>query len=422
MSAQSDLLETDFGTVILEELTGKTLTHEGQPVRLFDQSRHSAERYYPEDEQHKPYIQDFAQGKRWYPLTAWMQSYDMDWKTAVADLSRRYLGDTKLTGKRSLPRRQRPLVELTPPAPVSYHDPALVASTLGHYERNDFAIYLRRLLGVGVADELLSRFRVGTGLHWHVSEWWPRSTIFWQIDQENRIRAGKIISYSAPLGKRLKDDKAGHRPHWLHEIRSMTDFHVEQCLFGLHQLSEQPVNKPVAVVESEKSAIIATAFMPGFVWLATGGLGNLNPERFKVLANRNIMLFPDLKGFDLWSRKAVELRKVVGSVSVSGILESRATPLERDAGLDLADFLTRHRCAQTGRVLTEPDGPPFVLTCPAESGTRRPADNPQQRADFVLPPMAWDADRVYRFIRWAVIPNGYDETNWPPQTELTNHQ
>ena len=35
-------------------------------------------------------------------------------------------------------------------------------------------------------------------------------------------------------------------------------------------LSENPT-KSVAIVESEKSALIATHYMPEFIWLATGG-------------------------------------------------------------------------------------------------------------------------------------------------------
>ena len=378
MSDLSDQLETDFGTAILEELTGETLTRKSQPVRLFDQSNRTAERFYFDDGNGKPFIQNYQEGRRWYPINAYSEANGIDWKTALRQLSARYLGDTTLRGSRSTTQRIRPLVAAAPPQPVSYHDPALVASTMGCYDRNDFVIYLRRLLGVPVADELLLKFQVGTGLHWHIAPEWPRSTVFWQICEQGHVRAGKVMAYSGAIGRRLKDKKTGQdRPYWVHEILSMRDFHYQQCLFGLHQLPHYPDTKPIAIVESEKSAVIATAFMPGFIWLATGGLGNLTADKFKVLAGRNVTLFPDLSkpqlgqpsAFEQWVNKAPELRRVGCSVTVSRMLEGKATTLERDAGYDIVDFLTRHRCPVSGRVLTESDGYAKLWGCESINNT-----------------------------------------------------
>jgi hypothetical protein len=64
-----DRLEIDFGESILSNLTGQHLTRNGQPVRLFDETRHSSEAFFRNDGKGKPYIQDWQQGKRRYPLT-----------------------------------------------------------------------------------------------------------------------------------------------------------------------------------------------------------------------------------------------------------------------------------------------------------------------------------------------------------------
>ena len=51
----------------------------------------------------------------------------------------------------------------------------------------------------------------------------------------------------------------------------LQDYNLKQCLCGEHLLSEKPT-KPVAIVESEKSALIATHYMPEFIWLAGSGM------------------------------------------------------------------------------------------------------------------------------------------------------
>jgi hypothetical protein len=98
----------------------------------------------------------------------------------------------------------------------------------------------------------------------------------------------------------------------------------------------------VAIVESEKTAIIASVYLPQFIWLAVGSKTNLTNERMKVLTGRKVVLFPDLNCFDLWQSKAIEFSKIT-SISVSDLLERKATTEERKAGLDLADYLLKEK-------------------------------------------------------------------------------
>lgn len=76
----------------------------------------------------------------------------------------------------------------------------------------------------------------------------------------------------------------------------MPDFELKQCLFGEHLLRDKA--KPIAIVESEKTAIIASVYLPQFIWLAVGSLTNLNAEKCSVLKGRTVTLFPDLNGFE----------------------------------------------------------------------------------------------------------------------------
>jgi len=111
-----------------------------------------------------------------------------------------------------------------------------------------------------------------------------------------------------------------------------------ECLFGEHLISDK--FKPVAIVESEKTATIASCYMPNFIWLACGQKQGLSDEKCKVLNGRNVILYPDCKAYGDWVKKADELSKIC-SVSVSDLIEKYAAKHEYDAGYDLADYLVR---------------------------------------------------------------------------------
>ena len=107
-------------------------------------------------------------------------------------------------------------------------------------------------------------------------------------------------------------------------------------MFGLPQLKNEPLTKPVAIVEAAKTAIIATEYLPQYTWLAVGSLSYLNEDRLRALEQRNITLFPDKGAFEHWAGKIRELSKIA-NVNISDLLERKAT----DQGSDLADYLTQ---------------------------------------------------------------------------------
>ena len=115
-------------------------------------------------------------------------------------------------------------------------------------------------------------------------------------------------------------------------------FNLEQCLFGEHQLIWETNNRPIALVESAKTAIIMTGFYPNYIWMATNGSANLNAAMLQPLINRNIILYPDLGQFEKWNGKAEELRKQDFIITTSNLLEKNATPEDYKSGLDIADY------------------------------------------------------------------------------------
>lgn len=98
--------------------------------------------------------------------------------------------------------------------------------------------------------------------------------------------------------------------------------------------------KPVAVVESEKTALVAAHFIPDFIWLATGGMhGCFNSEAMQILDGREVILFPDLKATEEWKQRLPMLESFCRRATCSDMLEKIATGAQREAGLDIADFL-----------------------------------------------------------------------------------
>ena len=166
--------------------------------------------------------------------------------------------------------------------------------------------------------------------------------IFWQIDIQGKVRTGKIMQYNPDTGRRLKHESGAI--DWVHnklkKIGTLPeDFNLKQCFFGEHLLKVN-LEKTIAIVESEKSALIASAFFPDLIWLAAGNLNGLSIEKSQVLKSRNVILFPDLGAYEKWNEKAILIGKQCNcKISVSTLLEDIATPEAKANGLDVADFM-----------------------------------------------------------------------------------
>ena len=174
-----------------------------------------------------------------------------------------------------------------------------------------------------------------------------KGVIYWQVDASRRIRTGKIMQYDPMIGKRVK--KQSGAIDWVHarlkrDKMLPQDFNLVQCLFGEHLLTKHP-NRVVALVESEKSAIIGSGIYSDYVWLATGGKSQLSAERLRVLKGRTVCMFPDVDAYSAWSEKAKEMEAIGIQVMVSGALEKNATPEDREAHIDVADWFIRELLA-----------------------------------------------------------------------------
>ena len=150
--------------------------------------------------------------------------------------------------------------------------------------------------------------------------------IYWQIDDKDRVRTGKMMLYDAETGHRVKN--VPNSFDWVHR-HVKNPFQLNQCLYGLHLIKN---DKPIAIVESEKSAIVGSMAIPSCTWMATGGKQNF--RLMEAVKGRNVTLFPDLGAYDQWNGHAAKY-----GFKISRVLEDIATPEEREKGLDIADYI-----------------------------------------------------------------------------------
>lgn len=178
--------------------------------------------------------------------------------------------------------------------------------------------------------------------------------IYWQIDINGKSRTGKVMKYNKATGHRIKDAGGVNWVHSLMKKKSLLpeDYNLVQCLFGEHLLKLYP-HKTAALVESEKSALIASGVFPQYIWLATGGKSQLSIDRLRVLQNRTVIMFPDIDGFDYWKKKAKEIEGIGCKVVVSELLEKNATSEERERKIDLADWIIGQLSEQESKLNTE---------------------------------------------------------------------
>lgn len=238
----------------------------------------------------------------------------------------------------SRPARQSfaPIIENAKP---NFIDFEILRDTLGNYDQNSFVQFLTNLFPDRAADvfNVLKMYFVGT---------YQDYTCFPSIDRLNRICRAKLIRFDPATGKRMKGD---YDTSSLPAKLKFKDFNYKQLFFGEHLLSRFP-NKPVAIVEAEKSAIIGALCFPEFVWLGSNSKSWLNAERLKQIGDRRIILYPDADGFQKWQEIAREASFLGSLVKVSGLIENNATPAQKADGCDLADYLRNQQIEKLEKI------------------------------------------------------------------------
>lgn len=173
--------------------------------------------------------------------------------------------------------------------------------------------------------------------------------VFWQMDADGQLRDGKIMFY----GDDCRRDHS-RNPSWVSfRLKNQgilaQQWQATQCLFGLHQIDNQDENHVIAIVESEKTAIICSELIPDInnrpvIWMATGGLDALTVEALRPLIGYDVTIFPDTdttgQTFKKWQDITIAASKELNhSFYISNLLEKHATKTQKERKIDIADFI-----------------------------------------------------------------------------------
>lgn len=248
------------------------------------------------------------------------------------------------------PQKPRHLQERSEESPSTL-PMEIVQKTVRTNPLSAFLRFLTKLFDTDTILRLIADYLIGVTRSGDV--------IFYQFDLQGRCRTGKVMKYNLDTGKRIKDESQPGRITWVHTLLKKQipeGWELKQCLFGEHLLGKYP-NKPVVLVEAEKTAIIGAAVMPECNWLATGGKGQLN-DRVDILEGRKVVAFPDADAYDTWKEKVAERPWL--SIHVSDYILRKATPEQRSAGADVADLLIAWKLGTSPATSSETSANPLL--------------------------------------------------------------
>ncbi len=200
--------------------------------------------------------------------------------------------------------------------------------------------------GLLTAEELQAASEI-----FHLGTTKDKRVVYWQIDAEGRVRDGKLMAYD----ERCHRVKPGE-----HDTKSSVswagfeftkcglldkNWEATHCLFGLHQLNSRP-DATVCIVEAEKTAVICSQKFKDCIWMAAGGLEQLSLDKLRPLVGRQVIIYPDTdpegeafrKWYEITWRAMSELEM---DIAICDVLEKNATPEQKEAKIDLVDFIEK---------------------------------------------------------------------------------
>lgn len=244
-----------------------------------------------------------------------------------------------------------------PEPPTSYINPDIfkksVNATKNH--KNNLIIFLCDVFGVDATNKMTTDYFIGT------AKVWDGSSVFWQIDINGNIRSGKVMQYNPKDGKRVKEPY--NHVQWVHKVMNLENYNLKQCLFGEHLLKDS--KKVVAVVESEKTAVITSLFLPDAIVVASGGCGNLSSKLCQPLRGRNVIFYPDNGMFDKWNDKVKEMSQIFKGYAISVVMEHHA----QHDGDDIGDLIVSEwrKCPELSTIIRIREMLGFKETSPASA-------------------------------------------------------
>lgn len=285
----------------------------------------------------------FACDKRGGPVKFLMDAEGMTFPDAIKWLGHKYsipVDDVPLNWTPPPPR------PVPPPLPALELSRDLVLKTM--HERTYATNFITWLWQLPWSPEQRNRL---PQILWDycVGGWPDGRVVFWQIDNEAKPRAAKLMKFYPQ-----EHPKFGHRdkevhPGWIYNQEGIRqevkpDEHtILKPGFGFHLLSKYP-QAEVQVVESEKTALLCAIYFGDLehkLWVATAGKANLGKNILKPLTDQNrvIALHPDRDGIDEWRefQKGWDYKYIYVTTFATTVLWK---PEDGDKA-DIADVLVR---------------------------------------------------------------------------------
>ena len=200
---------------------------------------------------------------------------------------------------------------LQPEPKVIYPSEQLIMETLNNQSSHFYTFCKEHLK---ISGDHLQKWNVGSK---------ATETAFVYQNKDKRYANIVYIEY-ASNGKRNK----ARYPYSLKTNNGNEKYSL--CLFGEHLLSN---DKIICLVESEKTACIASFFYPQFDWLATGGNNKLTGEKIHVLFSRKIYYLNDADKAGKENSTLKRLREYEQDFQTINLFP------DRNDGYDLADAI-----------------------------------------------------------------------------------
>lgn len=247
----------------------------------------------------------------------------------------RRLGCTDLGSVEPTPERGLSQGETLFPEPIIHVDPQKVLVAAANAEQTSLYRFLCRHFTPEQVRDVCSRYLVGACRY--VNHQGGRAAALPYIDCRGQVVDVKLMHFHPLTGSR-KDAPPLRRwadtqieQSWFLAECKQSHMRAPWCCFGEHLLAASP-RKPIAVVESEKTALIASLAFPAYVWLAVGGKNNLHRLPLQAIGSRSVTLFPDNDAFADWTAQALP-----HGLKVSPLVHDQC-PGAHD---DLADWMLR---------------------------------------------------------------------------------
>lgn len=130
----------------------------------------------------------------------------------------------------------------------------------------------------------------------------------WRLDRMGNPLNGQVLMF----------DEAGRPKEYLPITRTLYRYYacaydLRLAFFGGHLLQDK--SKPVALVQDEITALVASQVEPRFTWLAVGYGVNLQSDLLATLNGFDVVLYPDSMAVDFWEDTAKGFANVVCSKS-----------------------------------------------------------------------------------------------------------